>query len=134
MKPELKTVWVDALLNGGYEQGQGVLRNNYKAGDETKSEYCCLGVLCDKLGIGHWGEGDDTDYYYPIDESDDDYYDIREGQEPAAPVERYVEAELDNNLLEHTGITPDQMGELIDMNDNKGASFEDIAVYIEEHL
>lgn len=41
MNPEVKKLWVDALRNGGYQQGKGCLNN---ADDGT---FCCLGVLCD---------------------------------------------------------------------------------------
>ena len=51
MKPEIKKLWIDALLSGEYEQGRGVLcRNNL----DGTTEWCCLGVLTDlaiKAGI-----------------------------------------------------------------------------------
>lgn len=40
MNQEVKQKWVAALRSGEYTQGQGSLKN-------AKSEYCCLGVLCD---------------------------------------------------------------------------------------
>ena len=39
MKPEVKEIWVNALLSGEYQQGHGALRK--------RDEFCCLGVLCD---------------------------------------------------------------------------------------
>lgn len=50
MKPEIKKLWIDALLSGEYEQGRGVLCRV----DDGKKEWCCLGVLTDlaiKAGI-----------------------------------------------------------------------------------
>lgn len=43
MSPELKAKWVAALRSGEYKQGREVLRN----GDQ----FCCLGVLCDIIGL-----------------------------------------------------------------------------------
>lgn len=40
MNQEVKKKWVAALRSGDYTQGLGSLKN-------AKSEYCCLGVLCD---------------------------------------------------------------------------------------
>lgn len=50
MKPEIKQIWIDALLSGEYEQGKGVLCRS----EDGKKEWCCLGVLTDlavKAGI-----------------------------------------------------------------------------------
>jgi hypothetical protein len=44
MKPEIKKLWIEALLSGNYEQGQGFLCRN--AGNGS-TEWCCLGVLTD---------------------------------------------------------------------------------------
>jgi len=41
MNPEVKKLWVDALRNGGYQQGKGCLNN------AENGTFCCLGVLCD---------------------------------------------------------------------------------------
>lgn len=39
MNPEVKKLWVEALLSGEYKQGFRRLRN-------ANNEFCCLGVLC----------------------------------------------------------------------------------------
>lgn len=39
MKTEIKALWIEALVSGGYKQAKGSLR--------TEDGYCCLGVLCD---------------------------------------------------------------------------------------
>lgn len=49
MNPEVKTLWLDALRSGEYEQATGQLCENGK--------YCCLGVLTDLAvnnGIVQW--------------------------------------------------------------------------------
>jgi len=43
MKADLKAKWVEALRSGKYEQGRGALLNDGK--------YCCLGVLCEVVGL-----------------------------------------------------------------------------------
>lgn len=39
MDARIKSLWVDALRSGEYEQGEGVLAED--------GRYCCLGVLCE---------------------------------------------------------------------------------------
>lgn len=43
MKQDIKNRWINALLSGEYTQGTGYL-HRISGG---KSEFCCLGVLCD---------------------------------------------------------------------------------------
>lgn len=43
MKPEIKKLWIDALLSGEYQQGTGYLCQ--MTGDGPM--FCCLGVLTD---------------------------------------------------------------------------------------
>jgi len=44
MNKELRDEWVAALRSGKYEQGQDQLKT-------SAGEYCCLGVLCEVLGV-----------------------------------------------------------------------------------
>jgi hypothetical protein len=41
---DLRRKWVEALRSGKYQQGKGALRN-------SDNRYCCLGVLCDIVGV-----------------------------------------------------------------------------------
>lgn len=50
MKRDVAKKWVKALRSGKYEQGRGYLRE----GDT----WCCLGVLCDVLGMKGRTSGD----------------------------------------------------------------------------
>jgi hypothetical protein len=43
MKPEIKQIWIDALLSGEYEQGRGLLCHI----SDGNTYWCCLGVLTD---------------------------------------------------------------------------------------
>ena len=45
MNQKIKERWVKALRSGKYKQGKGWLRKS--SGPKKKSEFCCLGVLCD---------------------------------------------------------------------------------------
>lgn len=47
MDAELKKKWVDALRSGEYQQGRHALRSG--------NGYCCLGVLCEVLGMEKYG-------------------------------------------------------------------------------
>ena len=48
--------WVDALRSGKYEQGNDLLRS-------IDDEFCCLGVLCDVLGMSWRKDCEDDDSY-----------------------------------------------------------------------
>lgn len=55
LDPEVKKVWINALLSGEYRQGQ----NRLRIGDR----FCCLGVLCDLSMAKEWCGGSyGTDY------------------------------------------------------------------------
>ena len=44
MKPEIKEMWIEALLSGDYQQGQHYLCQD---NDDGSKSWCCLGVLTD---------------------------------------------------------------------------------------
>lgn len=113
MNPSIKQIWINALRSGKYEQGQGSLNEDGK--------FCCLGVL--------------TDLY------------IREtNQEWEEYASNAFESELafDNNPMylchsvqEWAGLntpTPSAAGQPLAIWNDEGASFEEIASLIEEHL
>ena len=63
MNPEIKQKWLDALRSGRYLQGQGKL--HYRDGITGEHYYCCLGVLCEVLGIkSEVEESEYTTYSY----------------------------------------------------------------------
>jgi hypothetical protein len=45
----LRRKWVAALKSGDYHQGKGVLKKRITVDGEPN--YCCLGVLCEVMGI-----------------------------------------------------------------------------------
>jgi len=72
MNPQVKEMWVNALMSGDYEQTQGKLR--------TTTGFCCLGVLTDlyaKETNQDWilessdPENIATEDYYTFEQTDD---------------------------------------------------------------
>lgn len=104
MNPEVKRVWINELRSGRYKQGFGRLR--------TDGRFCCLGVLCDMSGAeaswmvgGLYGAPGSGSYCIP----------------PGA-IERWA------------GLSAAAREGLITLNDEKGATFAQIADWIEKHL
>ena len=107
MKRELKEAWVNNLRSGQYDQIHGQLR--------ACGGYCCLGVLCEtgiELGL-------------PIKAEE-----FRNG----AKDYNNCDSELDGCLLEILDMDEDDAEECMEMNDNRGYSFEQIADWIEKNV
>lgn len=51
MKQKVRDEWCDALLGGKFLQGSSMLRDD----DVVPPRYCCLGVLCEVLGVEYDG-------------------------------------------------------------------------------
>lgn len=117
MDAELKEKWVAALHSGDYRQG--TLQLARQEGDGVYA-FCCLGVLCDIAGLE-----------YTVHESNDlvlgtyRRYKFEGGTDPAT---------LPLTFREKVGIPTNEVDELIAMNDDRKASFDEIADYIEENL
>jgi hypothetical protein len=98
--------WIKALRSGEYKQISGKLGDN--------NGYCCLGVACEvyrkqfPLELVVRGYGDRV-------------YDGFYGELP--PVVR-----------EAFGLDNEQMGLCMEMNDNQGKTFSEIADYLEEEM
>lgn len=45
--------WVEALRSGEYKQTTGWLKREFPE-EDGGARYCCLGVVCDILPLGHW--------------------------------------------------------------------------------
>lgn len=45
--PHVKKAWIADLTSGRFKQGRGTLRQRL---DDGTFEYCCMGVLCNRLG------------------------------------------------------------------------------------
>ena len=102
MNKNVKVEWVKALRSGEYKQGRGVLRSK-------EDEYCCLGVLCDVLGV-QWKKKEE---YWEANN--------RVGS-------------LSRKIRRETEMEPAKELVLQYLNDEEGKSFPEIANYIEENL
>lgn len=116
MNRTLRDRWIKALRSGRYKQMTGQLGIKNAEGKET---YCCLGVLS-KIAAAEkiiptpiWAE----DCELTLPEKD---YSRNDGL--PAEVRRAV------------GLTPKQHKRLIELNDDRGASFKEIADYIESKI
>lgn len=125
MKTEVKKKWVNALMNGGYVQGKGQLRQ--------QNQYCCLGVLCDiykeNTGKGEWINPN----------SMDDRVSLREFryENPDGEISKAV-ALLPKPVREWAGLESSQPSilgmTLPELNDDNKHDFTDIASLIREEL
>lgn len=110
MKAELKQKWIEALRSGEYKQGRMYLR-------DTSDRYCCLGVLVDVSGF-QWGTTHKHAYQYGF------HSDL--GYRNCTGLNDQQQVEL--------GIDYDTMNKLMGMNDGQGATFTEIANWIDQHI
>ncbi len=108
MEKTTKKKWVEALRSGEYKQVSGILRAHFY---EESPKHCCLGVLCDIVNPDGW-VGNSVFKY---------------GEEE-------ISGELPKALRKKLEIHPNTQRRLIDLNDTVGASFDEIADWIEEHM
>ncbi|UBF29935.1 hypothetical protein K9N68_37630 (plasmid) [Kovacikia minuta CCNUW1] len=134
--PSKKAIWVEALREGQYTQGQGYLRMEDTDEGEGCFCYCCLGVGLDLMDSSKWKKESHIYSYpshfrnfngYPPPEFFDwlgvpDNRDFNDGF--------YVENE---NGMNHAQLADEWWRVLASMND-KGYTFEEIADWIEQHL
>jgi hypothetical protein len=109
VKAELKQKWIDALRSGNYPQGQGCLKS-------PNLEYCCLGVLCDVLGL---------EWVYDQNRSS---YGVK-GDHVSL-----VFNNLPFSLRQKLMLSENHANQLIDMNDTWGNRFNHIADWIEANI
>ena len=106
MDKQIKKLWVKALRSENYQQGQG------KLCDTKKDTYCCLGVLACELGL-------------------------MEEDGRIHPRGSYVygyRATVPNSILREVGLSDDDCGHLMHLNDISGRPFSEIADHIEKNL
>ena len=111
MNQQIKQAWIDALISGVYEQGESCLRDGDK--------FCCLGVLCDLAeqdGFDNWKDG---------------YFSGRDGVLSEA-VLQWAGLPLNVNVSVPF-YSKGGKRSLSGINDS-GASFEEIAELIHDHL
>lgn len=112
MKPEIKTMWLEALRSGRYVQTTKALH------DEIG--FCCLGVLCDISNKGAWS----PDSYYELEAFSND-------QSLSHPLQVWSGVEGASGNLPAVG--NGEYFTLAELNDD-GLSFNQIADVIENLL
>ena len=118
MNKDTKEKWVAALRGGKYKQCQGELK-------DASGAHCCLGVLLETQG---WKETTSTTVSTNQDKFTFSNYVSQEG------VINREENELDEYTSEAFGLNRQQQVRLMNLNDDKGWSFNLIARWIEDHL
>jgi len=112
MKRTIALKWIAALRSGKYKQLTGALTN----GDRT--EFCCLGVLCDISKQGKW----DVDQYATKNSW---------AATLTLPPKVMKWAGIDNAEGEIT--FKNKTLDLLELNDTRGRSFKQLAAYIERN-
>jgi hypothetical protein len=113
MDKKAKKNWVRELRSNQYDQGEGALCQ--KIGN--KVEFCCLGVLLHVEDPRPWQKDMAGDNTYWVGDEYDEY-----------------DAELPESFRVKVGITHGEQQCLVDMNDVKKYTFNQIADWIEANL
>lgn len=109
---ELKTKWIIALRSGDYEQGRdGHLRDRLNC-------FCCLGVLADVCGVEWQQQRPNESEYHFTSQGHDEFGLFWPTPSGVAETTR-EQATVEDLIL---------------MNDQAGASFAEIADWIEENV
>jgi hypothetical protein len=123
LREEVKVKWLEALRSGRYTQGTGALQSVHEDGSRS---FCCLGVLCEvaiEMGVV-------LDMGTVRDETPAGSIVTYDGASsyPPAKVEEF--ANQGGRTLAGWEVNGES---LVNMNDNRGDSFETIANFIEEY-
>lgn len=131
MKPEIKKLWINALLSGEYRQTQEVLCKR----DDTM---CCLGVLCDlylKKNNRSWVDEGEEYVYFPATTGRFEHEVL-----PAEVMEwAGLETEMGKFSYSYSPVVDpfieqgNTVVSLAELND-KGMTFKDIALVIDEYF
>lgn len=116
MKPLWKKKWIAALLSGDYKQGREALRT----GTEEKSQFCCLGVLCDLVAKG----------------KRDGQWNSRLSKGETIPAWAFagVSGNLPKHIQEKANVSLAAENHLMILNDTYEWSFKKIAKWIDNNL
>jgi hypothetical protein len=117
--PALKKQWLKDLESGNLQQCQETLC--YQGSKNSKASYCCLGVL---------GRSIQRTKAFKV---------VFSKEAPSVPRDlsfngETCDTELPNNLRREVGITEYGMQWLVNMNDDDGKNFKEIAAWIRKHL
>ena len=123
----IENKWIPALRSGDYKQGQHALRYD----DDT---FCCLGVACDLIDPNAWDAGTRLKFNSPMSfKAWEDKHPVHDqfcrSSCYSLPTSTRLGAVLDT--VEVTGI---QVMDLVAEKNDDGASFADIADFIESEV
>lgn len=112
MNKEVKKLWIAALRSGKYDQGKHSLKK--------KDDFCCLGVLCDISEVNCWSKITKDGLFA---------YDNDTAVLPKSVIDW---AGLEDRVpsVEYCG----KQYNLVELNDEAGLTFEEIADIIEREL
>lgn len=135
LKPEVKAKWVAALTSGEYQQTTGVLQQGeYDPGTNRNKGHCCLGVLCDLYEkennlVDGWQPGIRGTLKY----GDESYVPPENVLEWAFDVPPEAMSQIVNPAYKLTTVS-DIHGKTqpLDIRNDEGASFAEIAALIDE--
>ena len=129
MTPVTKKDWIDALRSGEFKQCTGVLAKRDPESGTTS--YCCLGVLATIAGVGAVPQElpDWENLVFDFDGK------LESGVIPEAHQNTIV-SDLDLSTLVAPAtnplLPPGDLMRILSSKNDKGATFEDIATYLEE--
>lgn len=106
MNKSTKKLWIRALRSDKYKQGQHQLRT-------INNRFCCLGVLCDLVEPESWSD---------LSVGVNGFYHNGKAGKPSS------------SMAKGTGLTEDNINNLISKNDDDGLDFNEIADWIEANL
>ena len=109
---------LDALRSGDYTQGVGAMRN-------ARDEYCCLGVMCDVLAPDRW------DHAPPWTTPRSNYVHLGPYEGPGSTTHNSGSPHTDYTA--HLGLPEIIVADLVQLNDQLRASFDDIANILEAY-
>lgn len=121
---EITKDWLTALRSGEYAQVDGVLAHRDE-GIGEKTCYCCLGVLSVVCGI----PDDKIMEVTTLERLEEHFSDIADTD--FSLTEKFG---IPKELLESTLMYDGLSDKLIDLNDNQGKTFPEIADWIEENV
>jgi hypothetical protein len=127
LKPEVLTLWTDALESGEYAQTKGWL-HLMEDGSDRPGGWCCLGVLCDvasKAGV-------DMNRQLEVGGKVESFDDHRGGLPPSVRKWAFgVETTFDGADGAESWAAEDY---LVSMNDGMGQDFRAISRWVKENL
>ena len=125
MDKKIKKKWLKALRSGNYDQGKGTLCS---IAEDGEASYCCLGVLVEEE------QGEDVWVKNKICYTSYDPYHIRGTNNDGSLTTVLAKRAGLHGVTSTSNVNEDIEEELIALNDEAEATFEEIANFIEKNL